>query len=155
MTKNKEVKIGGFSGKLYLRPHEVRPAIQRYTSILKEHGHEPERIKELAVIFYTNNIIVKYTDEQEDRMLQYWFDMINSGPEGFKQAMEYALSNTPTFEHRMSKCSQSYEKGNIALKVRKAEHPWEFKKPKKNKKANKSNQAQKTNKPLKETEVIN
>ncbi len=128
----KTITTPRFEGILYLKPEEVRPALEIYVSRLKQHGYEPQEIKELTAVFYTNKIITKYTNEQEDNMLNYWIKMIHSGPEGFKQAMNYALANTPTFEHRKSRGAQSYEKGNVSRKTRKQEKPWEFKKkPKK------------------------
>ena len=123
---DKNSQIGNFKGRLYLFPHEVKPALDIYTRKLQEYNHEPERIKELAALFFTNNIVIKYSNQQEDDMLNYWISMIHSGPEGFEQAMNYALIDTPVFEHRLSKCSQSYEKDNIADRTRRQEKPWEF-----------------------------
>lgn len=92
--------------RLIYNKKELRAHMLEYVVQLKEMGLTEHEINNRIGKYYTNNIIRKYSPEQEDLYWKEIYHTIMEVPGGYWQIVDN-MDYMPLFEHRRFKCLKS------------------------------------------------
>lgn len=97
----------------YLEQKEVKDYFDRRKGELQDLGMSDIEINGTLSLEYTDRVIVKYTKEEQDIMLNYWIKMILEVKGGYWQFIELMQKPHSEFSHYSFRKTMSYEKGNV------------------------------------------
>lgn len=94
--------------KYMLHENEVREFMEEFRDKLRAKGYNESAVNKIAAQFYTENVIIKYSEEEQDMMWQNLYDIIMS-PGGIRFVLDN-MDYMPIFEHRRFACLKSSQK---------------------------------------------
>lgn len=108
-------------GRIYLQEHEVEGYIATQRTTLQTKGYSENQISGILALHYTKDMIIKYSKEEQDLMLDYWIKLILETDGGYWQVQELIQQPHSEFTHYTAKDCKSYERGNISKQMAKRE----------------------------------
>lgn len=105
----------------YIEQREVKEYFDKRKGELQEIGMSEIEINGTLSLEYTDKVIVKYTKEEQDIMLNYWIKLILEVEGGYWQFIELMQKPHSEFSHYSFRKTMSYEKGNVTNATAKKE----------------------------------
>lgn len=105
----------------YLEKKEIKGYFDKRKDELQELGMTEIEINGTLSVEYTDKVIVKYTKEEQDMMLNYWIKLILEVEGGYWQFIELMQKPHSEFSHYSYRKTRSYEKGNVSHAIAKRE----------------------------------
>ena len=106
---------------IYLKEDEVKDYFDTQTVSLREKGYTEVQISGILSLHYTKDTIIKYSEEEQDLMLDYWLKIILEVEGGYWQVQELINQPHSEFTHYSMRDMKSYERGNISKQMAKRE----------------------------------
>jgi hypothetical protein len=98
---------------IYLEKKDVVKYYKGKQDELSLKGYTEYEINSILAAQYTNSTNIKYSKEEQDRLLEYWFHIILEVDGGYWQFIELMQQPHSEFCHYNFKNMASYERNNV------------------------------------------